>query len=154
MDDGVDCRVVEAVSSDRLTRQLSEAFRAEHKASRVLSQDPKMDMLQFVAKRRLFWIGAADQLLYRYKEYDGHGDLLNDITLSDQRWNETLSDDVFAVPKNLKVFTEQEFQKYQADHLRERQMAAWHFGGDKGDSSKASQSQTDNPWQRKDQYVH
>ncbi|MGO8698789.1 MAG: M56 family metallopeptidase [Limisphaerales bacterium] len=154
MEDGVDCRVIEAVSSDRLTRQLADAFRAEHKGSWALSQDPKMDMLQFVAKRRLFWIGAADQVLYRYKEYDGNGDLLTDVSLSDQRWNETLPDDVFAVPKNLEVFTPEEFQKHQADPRRKNPVSFWHFGDDKGDSSKESQSQTDNPWQRKDQYVH
>jgi Zn-dependent protease with chaperone function len=62
---GVDCRVVEADLSDRLTRQLADAFRAEHKSSRALVGDPKMDILQFIAKRRIFWIGAVDNNLYR-----------------------------------------------------------------------------------------
>lgn len=101
IEDGADCQLVEADLSDRLTRQLAVTFRAAHKTSPALKRDPDMDMLQFIAKRRLFWIGTANHLLWRYREYDGNGDLLTDISLSGQVLNRPIPDDVFAVPKDL-----------------------------------------------------
>jgi hypothetical protein len=147
----VDCRLVEADLSDRLTRQLADSFRTEHKSSQALRQDPKMDMLQFIAKRRLFWIGVADQLLYEYKEYDGNGDLFRDISLSNQRFNEMIPDGVFLVSTNLKIFTAftpQDLEKHQAARAREQRVAAWQnlfrTESDKG-LSRGSRFQTNNP---------
>jgi hypothetical protein len=146
---GANCQLVEADLSDRLTRQLADAFRSEHKSSQALRQDPKMDMLQFITKRRLFWIGTADHLLYRFREYDGNGDLLTDISLSSQVLDGAIPHEVFAVPQDLKTFTPltpQQFQKHEADRAREMQRAAWHFGdANEEGSSGAPQSQTNNP---------
>ncbi len=143
------CRLVEADLSDRLTRQLADAFQSEHKSSQALKRDPKMDMLQFITKRRLFWIGTADHLLYRFREYDGNGDLLTDISLSSQVLDGAIPDEVFAVPKDLKTFiplTPQQFQKHEADRARAMQRAAWHFGdANEEGSSGAPPSQTNNP---------
>jgi beta-lactamase regulating signal transducer with metallopeptidase domain len=147
--DGADCLLVEAELSDRLTRQLADAFRVEHKASTALKQKPKMDMLQFITKRRLFWIGTADHLLYRFREYDGNRDLLSDISLSSQILNGTIPDEVFALPKDLKTFTPltaQQFQKHEAEREREMRRSVWHFGDANEESSSGAQpSQTNKP---------
>ena len=148
-EDSADCLLVEADLSERLTHQLADGFRVEHKASKALKKERNMDMLQFICKRRLFWIGSADHLLYRFREYDGNGDLLSDISLSSQVLDGTIPDDVFALPKNLKTLTPltaQQFQKHEADRARKAQRTAWHFGdANEEGASGSEQSQTNNP---------
>ncbi len=148
MVDGTDCLLVDANLSVRLARRLADAFREKHKSSTKLKENPSMDMLQFIAMRRLFWIGADQPLLYKYREYDGNGDLLRDISFSNHRLNESIPDDVFMISTNLKVFTAftpKDLQKHiaaTAAQSRNDRLAAWRNLFSKSGESEVSDSQS------------
>lgn len=125
---GNSCFTVEAALSAKLTADLAYQFREDHKQSASFKRDPQLDTLQFIARRRIYWIGTKDYLLYKYKAYDGNADLLSDQSVSDQRIGPPLPDTVFEIPEGWPVFvahSQEQLSKHNITKVRQAQKALW-----------------------------
>ena len=125
---GNSCFTVEADLSAKITADLAYQFREDHKQSASFKRDPQLDTLQFIARRRIYWIGTKDYLLYKYKAYDGNGDLLSDEVAWDQKVGAAFPDALFEIPEGWPVFvahSQEQLSKHNITKARQAQKAIW-----------------------------